>query len=260
VIPEQKTKAIVASGIAFFVMGLVVLLLFVVPAVRQGDVASAQENAAPPGEPAGEEGPGMMPPEAEAGGMPGEGGFGGAGAAAAAPAAPAGIVSDPLEAYRPNPFAPRLEVAGAAAEARMASAIRYGPDWSKLPIAEHIAFAKPEVPAPPTPPAPVITPRAAQLLRITSIMWGAEGQALAAYEAADGRTGVLKPGDRVQGWMVTQISRTGVTIRNAQSGETQELELRSRPEKKKQPQRRQRRPQQRPGRGGRAPAPQEPPG
>ena len=257
-IPEQKAKAIVASGIAFFVMGLVILLLFVVPAIRHGHVASAQEGEAGEGVPP-EEG---MPPGEFAGGDE----FGGGGGEAPSVAAPVGIVSDPLEAYRPNPFAARLEAGGAVAAARMAGAMKYGPDWSKLPIAEHVAFVKPEVPAAPTPPAPVIRPRAEELLRITSIMWGAEGQALAAYETADGSTGVVKPGDRVQGWMVTQISRTGVTIRNLQSGETQELDLRSRPETKeperphRRPQSRERRPGGRPARGGRAPAPQEPPG
>ena len=65
-------------------------------------------------------------------------------------------------------------------------------------------------------------------------MWGAEGQALAAYELAEaeGGSGVLKPGDRIQGWTVTEIRRSGVTLRDIESGETQQVELRSRREKK----------------------------
>ncbi len=245
-IPEQKAKALVAGGVAVFVVGLVILLLLVVPAARQGQVASAQDEE-PPME--------GQPME----GGPGEEAFG-PGAEMGAPGAPeAGPVEppppgEPLEASRPNPFAPRAAALGTSEEVRAAMAYRYGPNWDELPIAERVAFVRPEVPTPPVPPPPVIRPAVEDLLRITSIMWGADGQALAAYEPPEGPPGVLKPGDRVPGgWLVTEIRRNGVTLRNAQSGEIQQLELRARSEKKEQP---------RPRPGGRAQpgAPAEPPG
>ncbi len=254
-IPEQKAKALVAGGVAVFVVGLVILLLLVVPAARQGQVASAQDEEQLMEEPPME----GQPME----GGPGEEGFG-PGAEMGAPGAPeAGPVEppppgEPLEASRPNPFAPRAAALGTSEEVRAAMAYRYGPNWDELPIAERVAFVRPEVPTPPVPPPPPMRPAVEDLLRITSIMWGADGQALAAYEPPDGPPGVLKPGDRVPGgWLVTEIRRNGVTLRNAQSGEIQQLELRARTEKK-EPERPQRR--QRPGGRRPARAPEEPPG
>lgn len=260
VIPEQKAKALVAGSVAFFVVGLVILLLLVIPAARRGQVASAQGAEEPPGADA------EMPevPMAEPGV---EGAPGGAPAAAPTPA-PVLIPADrePLEAHRPNPFAPRAAAGGVAEEVRAALAFRYGPDWSDVPIGESTAFTLPIVPEAPTPLPPMIRPGAADLLRVTSIMWGADGQALAAYETPDGQTGVLKPGDRVQGWTVTEIRRNGVVLRSA-VGEIQQVELRARrertePERPARPTRPGQRPRQ-PRPGGRrppAPVPEAPPG
>ncbi len=256
VIGEQKAKALFAGGIALFVTGLVVLMLFVIPAARHSQVAMAQEDMMPPppeGMPPGD----MPPPEGgaypgPAGGFPGPGEAGMmpmAGGAAAAPAAAAGVTvvgADPLEPSRPNPFAPRAATAVAEAAAALA-ATTYGPDWSRLPIAERVAFVAPEIPPAPTPPLPRLDEPPETEIRITSILWDASGQAQAAYEDEEGKTGVLKPGDRIQGYTVTQITRSGVILENPRTGERLSLELRPRTEKKEE----ERRPQRRPGaRGG----------
>jgi hypothetical protein len=244
VIEEQKAKALFAGGVALFVTGLVVLMLFVIPAARHTQVAMAQdEEMAEPEAMPGDEDMGM-PPGME--GMPG-------GPAAAAPApAPQGATADPLEPSRPNPFSARSRVAGAEVTAAMALP-HYGPDWSQLPIAERIGFVTPEIPDAPTPPLPRIERAPEADVRITSILWDASGQAIAAYEDAEGDSGELRPGDRVPGTGMTvqEITRTGVTISNPRTGEVQDLDLRPRVEKKEEPApRRQPRRQPRGGGGG----------
>lgn len=260
-IGEQKAKVLFAGGVALFLTGLVVLMLVVVPAAQRTQVAMAQEppEGVPPGEPGmpggpgGPEGmagePGMPPggpgmPGGPGGmeGMPGEGmGMGmGAGTGREQPAAPTvpPDVGPPLEASRPNPFAPRAAVG--VEEAEVMAGTTYGPDWSQLPIAERVAFVRPDIPPVRTPPAPSIPRAPEEAIRITSILWDASGQAQAAYEDPEGETGVLKPGDRIQGMTVTEITRKGVRLENAQTGEVQELELRPRAKKKEEPRRQQR--------------------
>ncbi len=245
-IGEQKAKALFAGGIALFVTGLVVLMLFVIPAAQHSQVAVAQEELPPepPGAepPPGEMAPGEMPPGMEmpggagypgpGAGMPGEmpaggGGGGGVGAGTVISGAP------PLEPSRPNPFAPRS--AAAVAEAEAVAATTYGPDWSRLPIAERVAFVTPEIPPAPTPPLPPMQAPPEKQIRVTSILWDASGQAQAAYEDPEGETGVLRPGDRINGFTVTSISRRGVTLHNQGTGETQQLELRPRAERREEP-------------------------
>ncbi len=245
-IEEQKAKALFAGGVALFVTGLVVLMLFVIPAARHSDVAMAQDDEMPVPPEVGEMGP--AGPEMEPGGMePGmEGmgpGMGGAmaGAGAGAPAGGAGVLplaAEPLEPSRPNPFAPR--VAAELAEAAAVAATTYGPDWSRLPIGESVGFVRPEVPPAPTPPLPPLERAAEVKLRITSIMWDASGGAIAAYEDEEGKTGQLKPGERapIPGYRVKQITQTGVTLEDPTTGAVQELELRPRTEKKEEPARR----------------------
>lgn len=220
---EQRTKAMLAGGVALLVTGLVVLALFVIPAARHSQMAMAQDEAPPAADTAG------LAPE-DMGGAPGAPpGMGGApGAPAPAAAAPTQVV-EPLEPSRPNPFAPRTAGPLAVAQKAVASrATRYGPKWSDLPIGEHVGFIRPTIPEPPTPPAPVISAVEAAPIRITSILWDASGQAQAAYETEEGRSGVLKPGDRIQGNTVIEITRSGVTLRDERSGKTQTLELRAR--------------------------------
>lgn len=266
-IEEQKAKALFAGGVALFVTGLVVLMLLVIPAARHTQVAMAQDDMEappdaemPPSEPPMESMPGggMPPGEMPPGEMPGGMGMepGMAGGGAPAPAAPEGMVADPLEPSRPNPFAPRTGIGTAeAVDAAVLANPHYGPDWSQLPIAERVGFVTPEVPAAPTPPLPRIDRGAATGVRVTSILWDASGQAIAAYEDAEGETGELKPGDRVpgSGMSVQEITRTGVTIANPRTGEEQVLELRPRTERQEEPQR-PRRPQRRPRGGGGFPA------
>ena len=238
-IGEQKAKALFAGGIALFVTGLVVLMLFVIPATQHSQVAVAQEEMAPEppggGPPGGEMPPGVEGYPGPGGGMPGE--MPGAAGAAGAAGAPAGTVitgAPPLEPSRPNPFAPRS--AAAVAEAATVTATTYGPDWSRLPIAERVAFVTPEIPPAPTPPLPPLQAAPEDQIRVTSILWDASGQAQAAYEDPDGDTGVLRPGDRIDGLTVTGISRSGVTLHNQGTGETQQLELRPRAERREEPQ------------------------
>lgn len=234
---EQKAKALVAGGVALFVTGLVIMALVVIPAARHTNMAMAQGagpeqgmdggggGAAYPGAGEGAGGPGMDPGMVE----PGMG-MGGGGGAEVAAVVPAGPPVPPLEPSRSNPFSARAggtTVSAAAAS----SATTYGPDWSRLPIAEHMAFVTPEIPSAPTPPAPRISAGGGEGLRITSIMWDANGQAQAAYETDEGRSGILKPGDRIQGNTVVEITRTGVTVENRRSGSSQTLELRSRSKK-----------------------------
>ncbi len=235
---EQKAKALVAGGVALFVTGLVIMALVVIPAARHTNVAMAQgvQGAAPDqgGYPGPGEGPGGSPGPGGGGpGFPGEDmgmGMGGGGGAEVAAAVPAGPPVPPLEPSRSNPFSTR---AGGTAVSALAasSSTTYGPDWSRLPIAEHMAFVTPEIPAAATPPTPRISAGGGEALRITSILWDANGQAQAAYETDEGRSGVLKPGDRIEGSTVVEITRTGVTLENRGSGSTQTLEIRSRSKK-----------------------------
>lgn len=243
-IGEHRAKALFAGGVALFVTGLVVLMLFVVPAARHSQVAMAQET--PP--------PAPGPEEIEAYPGPGEGGAAypgpggpemgmgpGAGMGAEMGGASGGGASDitatePLEPSRPNPFAPRAAALVAGAPAVVA-ATTYGPDWSQLPLGERVGFVLPEIPPPPTPPLPRLGRAAEVGLRITSILWDASGGAQAAYEDEEGKTGTLKPGDRIQGYTVTEISRSGVVLEDPRTGERQQLELRPRAEKKPEPRR-----------------------
>jgi hypothetical protein len=114
-----------------------------------------------------------------------------------------------------------------------------------------VGFITPDIPDAPTPPLPTIAEAPEAEIRVTSILWDASGQAIAAYEDAEGETSELKPGDRVPGTGMTvrEITRSGVTLTNPRTGEVQELELRPRLEKKEET--RPRRQQQRPGRNRR---------
>jgi type IV pilus biogenesis protein PilP len=172
------------------------------------------------------------------------------------------MVADPLEPSRPNPFLPRSGVGPTADGGVVAASPHYGPDWSQLPIAERVGFVTPEIPSAPTPPLPRIDRAPEAEVRVTSILWDAKGQAIAAYEDAEGDTGELKPGDRVPGTGMTvqEITRSGVTLTNPRTGEEQSLGLRPRSEKKEEPRQQQPRRQQRRGGGGGGGFPAAPPG
>ena len=60
-------------------------------------------------------------------------------------------------------------------------------------------------------------------------------QAIAAYEGPEGRSGQIKPGDRIEGYTVTEITRSGVTLQHPRTGEVQTLELRPRTERQEEP-------------------------
>lgn len=225
-IEEQKAKALFAGGVALFVTGLVVLMLLVVPAARQTQVAMAQDDFEDPAMFEDE----FMDDEFAPGMRPGP-------AAPEAAPVPEGMVAPPLEPSRPNPFAPRVTIGPEIVDPAVMVEPRYGPDWSQLPIAERVGFVRPDVPPAPTPPLPRIERAAEPDIRVTSILWDATGGALAAYEDAAGQTGELRPGDRVPGTGMTvqEITRTGVTIEHPRTGESQVLELRPRTERREQP-------------------------
>jgi hypothetical protein len=126
--------------------------------------------------------------------------------------------------YRLNPFTPAE--AGAEARGKMPWVRRYGLNWDRYPIGlQVVTLPRPERPALKPPPPP--PPAAERILRISSVAWTG-GTAIATYETPDGRTGIVKPGDFVGDWQITQILRDRVVVRNRNTGDVQELLLRPR--------------------------------
>ena len=212
---EWKAKTMVVGGIAAFVIAIIILLLFVLPAGQKGS-PSVQAQPAPGGGPADYHMPPGMgaPPEAMAGGP------------MAAPSL-ASVPKDPLEPSRVNPFgAPGGEIAIGRIQALATRAIRYGPDWSRIPITTRVGFVRPERaprPAPPGPPPPTEK----KFLRISSIMWlWMEGSPTATYETVDGKSGSIQPGDWVEDWQVIEIGQDYVVVKNQATGELQRVFLR----------------------------------
>jgi hypothetical protein len=234
---EQRAKATAAAGLFALVVAAVFLFWFVLPAMQSGNVAMAQEGgeAGPPeagggapgmtGEP-GMEGvpPGMegAPPGMGGGapgmGMGGPGGPGGAPAAAAAPSGP----SSPLEPSRPNPFAP-LDTPEPE-DRYVTSSTKYGHDWSQVPMGYFYDLPQPGVPPGPPAPIPPNPMPAADLVRISSVVWpardvgtGAPGRAFATYENPEGETRVAVPGSEiVVTHPVTADRRRGATATQAE--------------------------------------------
>ena len=232
------------------VLAGVVFLLFVLPAVTQSGQAIAQEPPPPggpamggppmgPGGPAMDGppmGPGMGPggppmdpgmgPGMGPGGPPGMGmeGMDGAGAPmvedTGSDVEPAKL-EPPLERSRSNPFsAPGVVVGPDGVDVRR-EITSYGTNWSRLPITARVGFVRPNVPPPSAaaPPAPSAGPDID--LRVTSIMWTQDGQALAVYESGTGaakKSGVVKPGERVDNWEVVEIWRDRVVVADTKTG------------------------------------------
>jgi len=240
VIRERRTKLVMVSGVGLFAVALMILLLFVLPAMQ---VAGTPSEAQPPSQMPGAPGagppapapsapapPGMAPGAPGMPGMPEMPGMPGA-AAPAAPAAPAGP-AQPTLGCRENPFAPvGAEAVVAAKKEYRTAATKYGPDWSRLPVTLREGFVRPQRPPHPSPaPTPeeieTLAAGAGALFRISSILWTA-GAPLATYETPSGETGTIGPGDVVKGWRVTEIGRNYVIVQEVKSDRTQRLPLKT---------------------------------
>lgn len=225
-------------------------MLVVVPGLHPTAVAQAQMGPGMPGpgmgrpggsggapgmmgRPGGMGGPGMMGPMgrgtpgmmgASGGAMGVQGTTGGAGAQAAPAAAAPKVVQKPLEPSRKNPFQPLAPGATALEHVNLPGVRSYGLSWSRYPVGMTVTnLPRPTRPGPqPLPPAP---PAPQTFMRVSSIGW-AGGQALASYELPDGKTGVVRPGDHIGKWVVTDILRDRIRIKDPKTGEVQEVYLR----------------------------------
>lgn len=246
----RNAKIMMVSAVCIMALAGVIFLLLVLPTMQGGAPATMaqDEGAGPPppdagppppgGEapgPAGPGGPGMMGPMGEempGGAMPG---------AAAAPAAPSGPPMPPIEPSNPQPFATSAGVAMGEEEITVADMkiTNYGSNWAKIPISQRMGFPDPEVPPRPRPAAPpsVIGPE--KPLRVTSIMWTKDGQALATYEYGEGEemeSNVVRPGDVVDTWKVVEIRQDYMVIEDRSTGARTEIYLsRKAPKAKRSP-------------------------
>lgn len=246
----RNAKIMVVSAVCLMALAGVIFLLLVVPTMRGGaPVSMAQDDMGPEPPPpgpdaAGPPGPGAAGPPGPGGpdmAMPGDPGMG-MGAPGGAPAAAAATPKrelPPTEPSSANPFTGAGVVsAGAEQTIDQLHYTSYGNDWSRIPITLQKGFPAPEVPerrAPAPPPSAVGTDKP---LRVTSIMWTKDGQALAVYEygeGADMESGTIRPGDRVGSWQVVEIRQDLVIVEDRSSGARTEVYLTHRapkPEKK----------------------------
>jgi len=222
------------------VLAGVVFLLFVVPTMRGGATPSMAQEEMPPPPP----GPDGMDPARDPGMGPGmDPGMDSMGAgmetAVAAVAAVDKPDLPPIEPSNPNPFAAAAAV-GTAEELALEEmkVTNYGTNWAQIPITQRFGFPAPEVPprAAPPPPPSVIGPE--KPLRVTSIMWTKDGQALAVYEYGEGdemQSGVVRPGDVVETWKVSEIRQDYIVVEDRRSGAKTEVYLSEKaPEPKKE--------------------------
>lgn len=247
----RNAKIMVVSAVCLMALAGVIFLLLVVPTMRGGaPVSMAQDDMGPEPTPGADAaampGPGGDPgmpggPGAPDMAMPGgpDMGMGAPGGAPAAAAATPKRELPPTEPSSANPFTGAGVVsAGAEQTIDQLHYTSYGNDWSRIPITLQKGFPAPEVPeraAPAPPPSAVGTDKP---LRVTSIMWTKDGQALAVYEygeGADMESGTIRPGDRVGSWQVVEIRQDLVIVEDRSSGGRTEVYLTHRapkPEKK----------------------------
>ena len=151
------------------------------------------------------------------------------GPAAEAPAAAPKRELPPTEPNSANPFTGAgVVAAGAEQTIDQLRVTSYGSDWSRIPITVQKGFPAPEVPERAAPPPPPSAVRPDKPLRITSIMWTREGQALAVYEygdAPDMDSGTIRPGDIVDTWRVVEIRQDVVIVEDRSSGARTEVFL-----------------------------------
>ncbi len=261
---EKRAKAFVAAAVFALVVASVCLFWFALPSAQSGSVAYAQGAGGMAGPGGAGAPPGASPPPGIApGGAPGGGGAmggpsmgggGGAPAGGGAMGGPSmgggggapggggamggggmmGAGGNPLEPSRANPFVP---VDAPEPQAKfVTSRTRYGPDWKQVPMGYFTDLPQPAVPsAPPTAIPPNPRP-AADMVRVTSIIWpagevgaGAPGRAMAVWENADGESRVAVPGSELvvsdpvthetQRWRVVGIEQEAVSLRNSDTGE-----------------------------------------
>ncbi len=228
----RNAKIMMVSAVCMMALAGVIFLLLVLPTMQGGAPATMaqDEGAGPPppdaGPPPPDVGgpPGMMGPMG--GGMPG----GGMPAAAAAPAAPSGPAMPPIEPSNPQPFATSAGVAMGDEEITVADMkiTNYGSNWAKIPISQRMGFPDPEVPPRPRPTAPPAVIGPEKPLRVTSIMWTKDGQALATYEYGEGEemeSNVVRPGDFVGTWKVVEIRQDYMVIEDRSTGARTEIYL-----------------------------------
>lgn len=214
----RNAKLMMVSALCLMVLAGVMFLLLVVPAMRGGAPVSMAQD---------EDGTAIpmdmdMPPD-----MPGEPGMG-APAEEAAPEPAPSAKGPPIEPSGPNPFSAAAVAAGVAGEVALEDmrVTNYGSNWSSIPITQRMGFPSPEVPPrrPAPPPPSVIGPE--KPLRITSIMWTQDGQALAVYEYGEGeemQSGVVRPGDVVDTWRAVEIRRDHMVVEDRKSGAKSEV-------------------------------------
>jgi hypothetical protein len=177
-------------------------------------------------------GPDMMMP----GGGP-EMGMGGGGAAPAPVASAPKADLPPIEPSNQNPFSGAGAVStGEEQLLEDMYVTNYGNDWSRIPVTLQKGFPRPEVPEreAPAPPPSAVGPE--KPLRITSIMWTKDGQALAVYEYGeedDMDSGTIRPGDVVDTWRVVEIRQDLVIVEDRSSGARTEVYLTHRAPKPK---------------------------
>jgi len=175
----------------------------------------------------------------------GMGGGMGAPGGGAAPAAGGGTFSGaPLEPSRANPFA-SIDSEPAGAGQYRTHKTKYGPDWSRVPLGYMTSLPQPQIPAAPPVSLPPNPTSAANLLRVSAVVWpaqdtgkGAPGRAFATYEGPDGRTRIAVPGSQIsvtdpatkrgQRWRVTGVKPDGLVLRNADTGEETSLRVQAR--------------------------------
>lgn len=192
--------------------------------------------------------PGMEGPGAPPGGpgmRPGARG-GGGGQAQAAPPEPAGQTGPPIEPNRANPFA-RPGVAGDEEAFEDIDVQEIGPDWSSVPITERSGFLAPEIPDREAAEPPPEGLEFEQPFRVTSIMWTAEGQAMAVYEHGSGRdaeSGVVRPGGRLsvenKSLLIERVRQDHVVVKNRETGDTKTIYLSKKAPEPEEPERSQR--------------------
>ncbi len=235
-----KAKALMAGGLFILAIIGLVIVLVVLPGIREGTgshSALAQEGEMPPSMPMD---PGMM----EGGGMegmgPGMGGMpgmpggapGGARAAGAQPAAEPARVVEPLEESRPNPFAPFAGV-GLVSE-RLPSGLAFSPSYHTMPIGIREQNQFPGVgPQGQTikvpkglpsrrPGGPEAPPRQ-EWMRVAGVLYDPNGKAMVILQAGRGEEqgAVLQVGDRFHGWRVEAITRNQMVLAKEEDGKVE---------------------------------------
>jgi hypothetical protein len=218
----RNAKLMMVSALCLMVLAGVMFLLLVVPAMRGGAPVSMAQDEDGTAMPMDADMPPDMPPD-----MPGEPGMD-APAEEAAPEPEPSEKGPPIEPSSPKPFSGAGVAPGVAGEVALEDmrVTNYGSNWSSIPITQRVGFPSPDVPPrrPAPPPPSVIGPE--KPLRVTSIMWTQDGQALAVYEYGEGeemQSGVVRPGDVVDTWKTVEIRRDHIVVEDRKSGAKSEV-------------------------------------